>query len=485
MPGVNVITQTRSGPVGQTAPESARYMVSGLTERGSSTAPTLVRSMAEYELYLGDRTSYSTIYDDLATFFEEGGSEAVVQRVIGASATLGTLTLNDKAGTPLATLRVDAHDKGAWSSRLSVQSAAGTLAGTYKLVVTFDGETVHIFDNLVTPADAAAAAAGSPYIKITDLGSVTVAPNNQPAVAALTALSAGTDDRASVTAGNAAAGLDLIGPEWGAGAVACPGYTSAQVGTLLLAHAASHNRIALLSLAKTATVADAKTAAEALLSGTNGESGGILYPWVNIPSGNGVKAIGPEGYAAGARARAHRTVGPWRVPAGEIAQAKYVVSPYVELTRAQGDDLDASQVSAIRTIAGTTRLYGWRSLSTDQANYGLLIGRDVLNYLAVEGAKLLEPYVFQTIDRRGQLLSRVASTLVGLVDPMAQAGGLFPKVVDGARIDPGYSVDVSEAVNPEVALIQNKIAAKVAVRVSPVGSLIELTIVKAGLASQV
>ena len=65
--------------------------------------------------------------------------------------------------------------------------------------------------------------------------------------------------------------------------------------------------------------------------------------------------------------------------------------------------LDAGNVSAIRTILGTTRLYGWRSLSTDAQNYKLLIGRDVLNYLAVEGARLLEPYVFATIDGRAVL----------------------------------------------------------------------------------
>lgn len=485
MPGVNVITNTRSGPVGVSAPESARYMVAGLTERGPVTVPTVVRSMAEYQLHLGDRVSFGSLYDDVATFFEEGGSEAIIARTVGDGATTGTLTLMDGAGTPVETLQVDAANPGVWSSRVEVEVAAGTLADTYKLIVTFDDVVVHLFDNLATPAAAVAAASGSPYITITDLGSETVAPDNQPAVLAATALSAGADDRASVVAADVAAALDVIGPEYGSGAVATPGYASSQVGALLLAHAEEHNRVALIAEAKTATIQNAKDAAEALLSDTNGEFGALLYPWVNVPDGNTVKAISPEGYAAACRARAHRIAGPWRVPAGELAQANYVVGPYVELTRAQGDELDDSNVSAIRTIAGTTRLYGWRSLSTDAVNYGLLIGRDVLNYLATEGGKLLEPYVFQTIDGRGQLLSRVASTLVGLVDPMAAAGGLYARVVNGVQLDPGYSVDVSEAVNPPSLLQQNKIAALIAVRVSPVGSLIELTIVKAGLAAQV
>lgn len=486
MPGVNVTTQTRSGSAGLEAVPSARYMVAGLTEWGPTDKPSLIRSMAEYELKLGARVAYGTLYDDLKTFFEEGGSEALVARVVGAAATKGTLTLDDRAGAPLDTLKVDAANAGAWSSRIKVQVAAGTAAGSYKLVITFDDVPVHIFDNLVTPADAVAAADGSMYVKITDLGSATAAPNNQPAILAATALSAGNDDRAAVVAAGVAAGLDLIGEEWGDGAVATPGFTSAQVGALLLTHCETFHRVALLATAKNDTVANAKAAAAALVNAANGEYGALIYPWVTVPDGATTKTISPEGYAAACRARAHRQVGPWRAPAGEIAQAGYVVGPFVELTRAQGDELDDAHVSAIRVIAGTTRLYGWRSLSTDTDNYALLIGRDVLNDLAVRGAELLEPYVFQTIDGRGQLLGRVRSTLVGMVDPMRAAGGLYPRSnASGEQIDPGYSVDVSEAVNPPALLQQNKIAAVLAVRVSPVGSLIELTIVKTGLTASV
>ena len=39
------------------------------------------------------------------------------------------------------------------------------------------------------------------------------------------------------------------------------------------------------------------------------------------------------------------------------------------------DDLDAGQVSLIRKIGNTFRLYGWRSLSTDVDNYWFLKDR--------------------------------------------------------------------------------------------------------------
>jgi hypothetical protein len=485
MPGVNVLTQTRSGPAPATGPTSSRYMVAGLAERGSTTGPILLRSMADYDRLLGARVAYGYLYDDLKTFFEEGGAEALVARVVGAAATAGTLTLSDRAGVPLPTLKLDAASPGAWSSRLKVQVAAGTVAGSYKIVVSYDDLPVHEWDNLVTPADAVVAATGSTWVKVTDLGSLTAAPQNQPAVQAATPLSAGADDRAAVVAANVSAALDRIGEEWGAGAVACPGYTASQVGAAMLTHAKTFNRVALIGTAKTDTVAQAKTAAAALVNANNGEYGAVIYPWVLVPDGVQTRAIPPEGYAAACRARAHRQIGPWKAPAGEIAVAKYVSGPYVALSRAQGDDLNGANVSAIRTIQGTTRLYGWRSLSTDRANYSLLLSRDVINYLAGEAARLLEPYVFATIDGRGQLLGRVKSTIIGLVDPIRAAGGLFERFDEntGERVDPGYSVDVSN--NSVEQFDQSKISAVLAVRVSPVGELIELTIVKAGLSATV
>lgn len=485
MPGVIVRTATRSGPANPTSPESARYFVAGLAERGSTTAPLRVRSMAEYELQLGGRVSYGALYDDLKMFFEEGGAEAYVARVVGDAATKGFLTLKDRAAvTPLDTLKIEAASEGAWSANVAVQVAAGTAAGTYKLIVSYNGVVAENFDNLTTPADAVNATARSVYVRATNMGSATAAPSNQPAILASTPLSAGADDRVSVTAGDVTDALSRFGFELGAGAVGLPGYAASAVGAAAIAHCKTYNRIALLSVVNGATINDAIAAAATFTN--DGEFAGVFYPWVTVPDGaTATRTISPEGYVAACRTRAHRDVGAWRAPAGEIAQAQYIVAPAVTLSKTQANQLDEGRVSAIRTVVGTTRLYGWRSLSTDADNYALLIGRDVLNALAVQGEKLLEPYVFETIDGRGQLLGRVQSTLVGMVDPIRAAGGLFERVVNGDVIDPGYSVDVGPAINTPDDLAANEIHAVLAVRVSPVGQLIDLTIVKSGLTATV
>lgn len=485
MPGVSVRTATRSGPVNPTVPPTGRYFVVGQFDRGVPGVAVRIRSLAELEVQFGGRVTYGSAYDDLRMFFEEGGTEAYVTRVVGPAATKGTLTLTDKAGSPLPTVRIDAISAGAWSTGVTVTSSAGTIAGTYKLVVAGPLGIVETYDNLVTPADAVNALNASAFVRAADLGSATVAPNNQPKVQAATALSAGTDDRASITATLMGNGLAAFGSALGTGSVAIPGYSSTLVGAALMAHAKTFRRLAILAAAVGADDAAYTAAATALLA-ADGEFGGLFGPWVRVPLGGGAsKLVSPEGYVAAARARAHRDVGPWRAPAGELSKAEFVLGVERELTQAQGNALNASAVSAIRTIAGSTRLYGWRSLSTDVDNYLLLTGRDVLNVLAYAAEAALERYVFRTIDSKGQLLASVAGELVGVVEPMRAAGGLYELIVDGQQVDPGYSVDVGATVNTAAVLNANKVAAVLAVRVSPVGELIDLTIVKAGLTATV
>lgn len=480
MPGVSIKTSTRTGPVNLPAPLSARYFVVGQFDRGLTGTPVRVRSVAELEVAFGTRTTYSNAYDDLRCFFEEGGTEAVVVRVVGAAATKGTLSLPGAAAAP--SLRADAASAGAWSTGVTVQVKAGTTAGTFALVVTgpITGY-VETYDNLSTPADAVNATINSRYVRLTALGTV------QPAVLAATALSTGTDDRASITGATMVAGLSAITPDWGTGAFSIPGYDAVTVGAGCIAWAKANRRIYLGAFAQGSTNTAMKTAAAPLV-GADGEHGGLFGPWVRVPlPGGATKLIGPEGFVAAQRARTHLEQGPYAAPAGDVAQARFVVGLETEFNRADGDDLNEANVSLIRRIAGTIRLYGWRSLSTDTDNYRLLNGRDTLNTVAADAERLLERHVFKTIDGAGRRLASVAADLIGLVEPYRVAGGLYERYdpTTGDLIDKGYSVDVGPSVNTAAVLAQNSIAAVLALRVSPIGELVNLTIVKAGLTATV
>lgn len=481
MPGVNVTTAARSGPVAPLRAASGQAFFVGQTERGASDVAVRLRSFADYTANFGDRVSYGYLYDTVNTFFAEGGEQCYIGRIVGPAAAKGTVTVNDRAGTPQPTLKLDAAAPGAWSSNVSVAVANGSLTNTVKLTVTLSGTIVESYDNVTSPSSAVDKFSTSKYVRATNLGSATAAPNNNPAVGTY-ALSAGNDDRGNITGTQVDAALNLFTQGLGDGSVSAPG-TGATYQSNLITHATNNRRIALLSLSQTSTDSDLTSAVASM----NTEYAGMFGPWVYVSdNAGGQRACPPEGYVAGVRARAHSLTGAWRAPAGDIAVSRSLIGLVSDWQRTTTDTLNDGRVSAIRTVAGTIRLYGWRSLSQDTNNYYFLSARDVLNRLVVQSEIELEEYVFSPIDGKGQVLSAVNAALVGICQPMSEKGGLFAKyAADGSPIDPGYSVDTGVSVNPIESLSKNVINAVMLVRVSPTGEVINLTITKVGLLSGV
>jgi hypothetical protein len=479
------VTVTRTAAAGSLFPipvPSASYFVVGLAARGSATDVARVTSLAQFEATFGTRPSYGNLYDDVAMFFAEGGGEAYVARVVGPAATQGSLgtPLVDRAGTPLSTLQVTAKGPGSWSSDVTVQILAGTVPNTFILSILYLGIEVERYANLSSPQDAVTKTAGSSWVAVTDLASATVAPNNNPAVVGPVALGAGTDDRSSVNAASLVTALARFGPQYGDGAVAIPGGGDATHAGLI-SHAKQNNRLAILVSARGSTATQLAT----LAASYDSEYAGLFGPWVQTRDAfGGLSSIPCDGYIAAVRARAHRDVGPWQAPAGDRARSVVVVAPDQIFDSATSNALEDAKVSPILPVSGGVRLYGWRSLSSDIANWRLLTGIDVINRIVVASQQALDPMVFSTIDARGHLLARVEGALTGLVLPMADAGGLYPWIdadpLGGTPIerDPGFSITTDPS--REVASA-NMVQATCAVRVSPTGALIALTVTKVGV----
>jgi hypothetical protein len=312
-----------------------------------------------------------------------------------------------------------------------------------------------------------------------NLASATAAPSNNPAVAAATALSAGTDDRGSIVASTYTATLARFGPELGAGAVAIPGQTSSAVGAGLISHAATYNRIALLAPAAGTDVAGAVTAAAALRGTANSEYAGLFWPWVKIDDGaGGFRTISPEGFVAALRARAHSTVGPWRMPVANAGISQgHITAAEVAVTKAQVDQLFDADVSPIRTMPGGVRLYGWRSLSVDDLNFADLNDRDILNYIVAVAEDPLEEIVGQPIN--DALYSRMELILHDILAPMANAGGLVPLTgTDGTQLQPAFIIDTGPSVNTAQVVQARQVKASVGVRTAEGANLISVTITK-------
>lgn len=482
MPGVVVTTGAVAGPSSPARAPSSTYFVAGQAERGPTNAPALVNSFAEFVALFGDRTTYSTLYDNLKTYFSEGGTRAYVTRTVGPAATTGALAsplLDRHAVTPVATLTVSASSPGAWSSAISVKVLNGAADDTFRIQVFKSGVMVEDHTNLHNPQEAVTKInARSAYVRLADSASATAPPLNNPAVIGPLTLTAGTDDRASITATHYVNSLVNFEKGLGDGAVAVPGI-GPSVHAGLVAHADANNRIALLCALENA---DSATLI-GLATDLNAKRAGLFAPWIRVPDEfGGARTISPEGFVAAARAKAHERVGPWQAAAGEISKATYVTAPDEVLSVAAANELDDNSVNVIRTVAGAVRLYGWKSTSADTDNWMFLTGSDVVNRVVVESEKQLEQYVFGVIDSAGHLLATIRGTLIGIVLPMAAAGGLFARHdTDGTVLDPGYSVTTDETINPVPSLALNQVLAKVGIRVAPTAAVVELDVTKAAV----
>ena len=170
----------------------------GPNDRGP-VVPTLVTSWSDYVNKYGSWNTTASNDFALAVymFFANGGRQAYVLRVVGAGAASATRTLNDRAGSPQATLTLTAVNPGAWSVNsgsyygISFAVTNSRKSGYFDLTIYFGGITapfvVEKFTDLsMTTTDARYAPSvinsGSRYVIATDAGSTTTGANRNPAL---------------------------------------------------------------------------------------------------------------------------------------------------------------------------------------------------------------------------------------------------------------------------------------------------------------
>lgn len=510
MPGISVSTGVRVGPSGVDTAPSSTLFIAGTAQKGPIDKARLVVGMAQFESIYGTFSSSTTLWDSVKTFFEEGGTRCYVARSVGTLTNVkASVTLFDATPvTPVAIAVLTAKSEGVWANAsvtkfglradFKVDSAAANAisidiynagvivfsAGPFVDEVLTDGSTKKAKQFLVEAINASPALA--------ELLTATVGSGTGVPVAAATAyLISGSESVA--TSATVVTALGLFDYDYGDGAVATPGFADATIWAGLRDHAIANRRVALLASAIAAPKATAIGDADAYWGATAAEREKASYmawywPSVKVPDGYGsTRDQSPEAFVAAARAKAHKTTGAWRAGAGEISAARYVTGLYTEVTRADALSLDTNRINALRIINGAVRVYGARSLSSDEANWRFITYRETLNYITAKAETALEPLVFRPIDGRGNLFATTAATLTALMEPIRIGGGLYEGVnqTTGRIVDPGYSVDVSSANNPTSQLANGQVSAVIGVRVSPVADQYKLTITKSTLTSAV
>lgn len=492
MPGVVISTAVRTGPSAATVRESSQLFVVGLAERGPSDEAVLIQSLADFELNFGEFLSTSYLHPTVETFFEEGGTQCYVARVVGASATSGTLDLEDDATDVVLT--IDANGPGSWSADVDVV-VEEVVAGTSFRVKLYYNDVLIYNTGTVTSASQAAgrintSAVASKYVTATAASGATTLP----AALAATPLSPGNSQHGGVVAQTYVDALELFNDALGTGAVAVPdmengsGNTTYTVSEALVAHANAYNRIAILHGAIDDSTSDIIDKASAIQAGENAEHAAIYYPWIDVPTSiSGVtRRIPPDGYVAAKRALAHNQTGPHIAPAGLISSALFAVGVAADINKTSGDALDEAGVNAIRIIQNSVRIYGARSLSSDDDNFRYITTQDIVNTIVVDSKETLEDLVFSPIDGRETIYSAIESRLVAVLVPLLNAGALFPAFdSNGRQIDPGYTVRCDSSLNPISQLAGGTVKAKVGVRTSSIGDKIDVEIVKSNLTASV
>lgn len=494
MPGVVVSTGVRAGASGTTTNPASTLFMAGEAERGPTSSAVLCTSMTDFVKFFGDFSSSGVLWQHAQTYFEEGGTRAYFTRYVGpTSPSSGTLAITGRtAGQAVV---VNAANNGAWSSDVSLNFVDGVVATNVRLTVTLKGVTQWVSSDLTTNTEIVSAINGNvPHLITATLGTGgngAGLPAAGSGAGTTVTLSSGSNG-GTTTNTEAVAALANFGSELGVGAVALPGRTGSTVWDALRSHAVNNRRIALCAFGSTDTNTAAQTAIAALSQTTDGlkqqySHMAFYWPYVSVPDGSGgSRNISPESYVAAARADAINSAGPWRPPAGTISTARFVTGLASTVTKATGDLLDTYRINALRIIDGGVRVYGARSASADELNWRYITYRDTLNSIASSAETTLEQYTFSVIDARKTVFGQINSALVSILEDIRAKGGLY-ELADsrGVPIDRGYSIEVSDAINPIADLANGIIKARIGVRVNAMSDQIQVTITKSTLSAGV
>lgn len=495
-PGVTVTTSAAAAAATPGA-RLGTLFAAAETQRGPLVAdPTKpIRSLTDYTTTYGTRDatvgSAATTYDMVEAFFRSGGSAMLINRVVGPAATTASLTLVDRAGTPLNTVKVSARGPGAWgNAHITIAVANGSLTNTFVISVLVDTVLVEKSPDLASPSEAVTWGQTSNYVIVSDLASATAAPNNNPAVLSATALGSATDDLASVTDTHWTAALNSFPSAWGPGLVAKLSVTTAAGHAGTVAHAAANNRLAVLDGVQGASQSTLTTLAQTVqAAATSPEYAMVFAPWVTIPpAANGAanRYIPPSAVAAGLISAQVTTSLAGKAAAGPNGQALWVIDTAPATSGAAGQvftdtERDALAGSAAVNVfrrpyassaAAPIELYGYDTLA-GTSNAWRQAATQLLRLQITDELLLLgEQFMFAPIDNRGHLFAAFGGAANGVLHAHWENDELF-----GATPGDAYAVDVT-SVNTPTTIAAGQLNARVEMRETTTATLVSFDVVK-------
>jgi len=435
----------------------------GANDRGPTT-PTLVSSWSQYINLFGswNTTQSNSLPLALYMYFSNGGTQAYVNRVPGATSVAATRSFNDTAGSPQPTLKLTAANVGAWGNNINVSITASPIVGYFNVVVYYNGSSA---GNIVEQWTDMSMTASDPryainvinnnsiYLVAVDLASSSTGATRNPATVSNAALSTGSDGSA-VTSSNiisALSGFDTIRQSL---ILNIPGYTDATTVNGAISYATGSTRVNDVFVVVDGINDTAANQLTLAASYTATSYAAVYYPQITIadptvsvgsPS-NSTKTIGAGAAVVGIYAATDASRGVFKSPAGIQARIAGAVS-VPALSTADLDSLNsaAAPVNAIRYISGSgIVVYGARTLKQTYVDRYISVRRTLI-YLEKALRDLTQFAVFEPNDQR--LWNRINATVSTFLTNFWSQGGLT-----GGSPSAAYFVKCDSENNPQSSI---------------------------------
>lgn len=463
----------------EAAPSASAAVFVAAHGRGPAS-PHLVRSWSDFSrVYGGFPSATSLLPYAVFQYFNNGGREAYVVRVLGDAPAVSDASFNDR-GDPSAveTLQVEAVNAGVWGDEIYVGI---TDAGEdrFDLTVFYGGITkqhiVERFTDLTMDPENGryvetvvnSILSGSSYVTVHNTNSANLDLDEETPYAVVRPgatgasplqLSGGDNGDAPLAADltDALTGLESLNRTY---ILNYPGVSDEGVINAALTHVAASGRGFVVidppaGLEPSAAVSYAET-----LQGVS--HGAVYYPYIQISDpGAGTqgatKLVPPGGAVCGVMAATDATRGVWKAPAGLAARVSGAVSTEVRLTSEDLDLLNLNHVNAIRHAPGAGFvIWGARTLKKTQADKYVPIRR-MLIHLKKSLEDNTEWAVFEPND--SVLWNTLQAGIEGYLNGIWQQGGLrgtSPEeafyVKSDAEINPVSSIEAG-IVNVEIGV---------------------------------
>lgn len=443
-PGVYISERLLPAPIAVAGTANAAAAAIGAFSRGPEDV-TLITSWYDFVNTFGGYSNAFPATFGVSSFFQNGGSELYVRRVLAEDAVAAAIPIAPASGSTNIGV-ITAKNKGADGNNIRFQFSASAISGLWNLAVYREGgassadtsssndllvetfNNVSLSDSLSSDYIVSVVNLSSKLIEVTiEHGEITPSTARIP-------LTGGFDGALNPVAADYTAvitdfdtvdrPLVIFAPEITTALGNVDGKT---VQDAVVSWAAGADAFAVLDTPEGQDVTTALTYA----SGFDATSfAAVYYPHFYVKdalgrSATSLRKIGPAGAIAGLYLSTDRATGPFKAPAGVTASIKGAIALEKAFTSAELDSLNSatSPINAIRNIPGSGVVsMGARTLLQDGTANKYVNMRRSLIYIKKSLNNLTQFALFE--NNNEQLWRRINTVLDVFLNDYRNQGGL-------------------------------------------------------------